>query len=150
MVAGRPRDPYQQFRFTIDFDGIGSARYEKGSELVCEIGEAVYWEGGSLVPEKLPGRLTFPNITLTRGASNDFDLYDWARSTANASSGRGKIDRRNGTYKQMKYDSDPGEYFHVFDAQHRKWSSGPWDNTTDEVRIESTELSYKYFEREAA
>ena len=89
MVAGRPRDPYQQFRFTIDFDGIGSARYEKGSELVCEIGEAVYWEGGSLVPEKLPGRLTFPNITLTRGASNDFDLYDWARSTANASSGRG-------------------------------------------------------------
>ena len=28
-----------------------------------------YFEGGSLIPNKSPGRLTFPDVTLERGAS---------------------------------------------------------------------------------
>lgn len=149
-ITGQPRDPYQQFRFEINIDGMGSARFTKGSELVCEIGEAVYWEGGALVPEKLSGRLTFSNISLERGASNDYDLYNWMISTANAASGKGKRDPRNFTYKQKDYDGSAAEYFNGFEGQCRKWSSGPFDNTTDEVRVEVCEMSYKYFEREPA
>ena len=150
MAQGAPRDPYQQFRFVIDVDGCGSARFETGSELACEIGEAVYWEGGSLIPVKLPGRLTFPDIELARGASEDFDLYNWAVATANAASGRSSKDERNLTYEQRDIPGDPAEYFAVYGAQMRRWATGGWDNKTDDVRVEQAKMSYSYFEREAA
>jgi len=124
MAQGAVRDLYQQFRFTIDVEGCGSARFETGSELACEIGEAVYWEGGSLTPVKLPGHLTFPDIELARGASDDFDLYNWAQSTANAASGRSLKDERNLTYVQNDIPGDPAENFNVFGAQMRRWATG--------------------------
>jgi hypothetical protein len=33
-----------------------------------------YHEGGSLIPNKSPGRLTFSDVTLERGATSDQEL----------------------------------------------------------------------------
>ena len=44
-----------------------------------------YFEGGSLIPNKSPGRLTFSDVTLERGATQDRDgvtLRRWSLSRA--------------------------------------------------------------------
>ncbi len=49
-------------------------------------------EGGSLIPNKSPGRLTFSDVTLERGATEDRDLFDWFQDVAITSSGLGLTD----------------------------------------------------------
>jgi hypothetical protein len=52
-----------------------------------------YFEGGSLIPNKSPGRLTFSDVTLERGATEDRDLFgDWLQHVAITSSGLGLTD----------------------------------------------------------
>ena len=51
-----------------------------------------YFEGGSLIPNKSPGRLTFSDVTLERGATQDRDLFDWFQDVAITSSGLGLTD----------------------------------------------------------
>ncbi len=51
-----------------------------------------YFEGGSLIPNKSPGRLTFADVTLERGATRDRDLFDWFQDVAITSSGLGVAD----------------------------------------------------------
>ena len=51
-----------------------------------------YFEGGSPHPEQEPGRLTFSDVTLERGATQDRDLFDWFQDVAITSSGLGLTD----------------------------------------------------------
>ncbi len=51
-----------------------------------------YFEGGSLVPNKSPGRLTSADVTLERGATQDRDLFDGLRDMALTASGLGLTD----------------------------------------------------------
>jgi len=44
------------------------------SELSVEAANVQYFEGGSLIPNKSPGQLTFADVTLKRGATQDRDL----------------------------------------------------------------------------
>ncbi len=46
--------------------GVGSAGFAKCSELSAEVAKVEYHEGGSLIPFKSPGRLTFSDVTLER------------------------------------------------------------------------------------
>jgi len=151
MGTGNPRNLYQKFRFFIEIDGIGSAKFKDGSELACEIGETVYWQGGSLTPIKLNGRMTFPDVTLSRGASSDFDLYNWLKASADAAANESSQDFRNADWVQMKGDNKTrGEEFEMYEARVRRWSSGDWDADSDDVRMESVALGYAYFNRAAA
>ena len=47
--------------------------------------------GGSLIPNKSPGRLTFADVTLERGATQDRDLFDGFQDVAITSSGLGRV-----------------------------------------------------------
>lgn len=51
-----------------------------------------YFEGGALIPNKSPGRLTFSDVTLERGATQDRDLFEWFQDVAIMSSGLGLTD----------------------------------------------------------
>jgi hypothetical protein len=50
------------------------------------------YKGGSLIPNKSPGRMTFPDVTLERGATQDRDLFDRFQQVANLASGLGLND----------------------------------------------------------
>ncbi len=66
--------------------------FQKCSELSVEVAKVEYFEGGSLIPNKSPGRLTFADVTLERGATQDRDLFDWLQDVAITSSGLGLVD----------------------------------------------------------
>ncbi|MEO1336864.1 MAG: phage tail protein, partial [Myxococcota bacterium] len=70
-VIGTPRTFHSRWKFIVDIDDIAHAGFQKCSELSVEIANVQYYEGGSLIPNKSPGRLTFADVTLERGATKD-------------------------------------------------------------------------------
>ena len=85
-VIGNPRSFHKKFKFIVEIDDVGHAGFQKCSELSVEVANVQYFEGGSLIPNKSPGRLTFSDVTLERGATEDRDLFDWFQDVAITSS----------------------------------------------------------------
>jgi len=85
-------DPYKNFRFLVEIDGINQAGFSECSGFGSEVEVIEYREGGEQVAvRKLPGRVKFPNITLKRGVTNSRELYDWHRAVL-----QGQVQRKSG------------------------------------------------------
>lgn len=151
-IVGAPRSFYNKFKFRIEIDGVTYAGFQKCSELSVEAAKIEHFEGGSLIPDKSPGRLTFPDITLERGQTDDRELYNWFESVARAVAGfggAGLIDplyKRNLDIVQLDRDDSVLERWAITNAWPTKFSAGDWDNTSDDKQMVSVTLAYDYFE----
>lgn len=148
-IIGNPKSFHHKFKFKVEIDLLGSADFQKCSELSVEAANILYFEGGSLIPNKSPGRLTFSDVTLERGATEDHDLFDWFQDVAIASSGQGLVDpfyKRSGDIIQNDRDDTELRRWNLVRAWPVKFVAGEWDNDADEVVIESVTLTYDWFE----
>jgi len=150
IVTGKPRSFYKKFKFIVEIDGVSYAGFQTCSELSVEVAKVEQWEGGSLIPDKSPGRLTFSDITLERGATDDQDLFLWMRDVASAAANAGLVDpryKKNADIVQQDRDGSTLMRWRCKQAWPTKFMAGEWDNGTDENVIESVTLTYDYFER---
>ncbi len=149
-ILGSPRRFHAKHRFLVEIDsGVAWAGFAKCSELSVEAAKVEYFEGGSLIPNKSPGRLTFSDVTLERGATQDHDLFDWFQDVAVTSSGLGLVDpfyKRNLDIVQQDRDGTTLRRWSLAQAWPTKFVAGEWDNDSDENVIESVTLTYDYFE----
>ena len=148
-VIGNPRSFHKKFKFIVEIDSISSAKFQKCSELSSEIANVEYYEGGSLIPDKSPGRLKFADITLERGASKDNELFQWFQTVAKASANAGLVDaqyKRNLDIVQQDRDGTTIRRYRVTNAWPTKFVAGEWDNGADENVMESLTLTYDRFE----
>jgi len=145
-----PVNFYKKFKFVLEIDGIARAGFARCSELRVEAANVEYREAGRLHPHNSPGTVTFPEITLERGAADDFDLYNWFKDTYDAAAGTGVTEPdlwRTFDIVQQDRDGDELERFTIFDAYCRAFSAGDWDNDADEVRIETVTVQPDRWER---
>jgi len=109
------------------------------------------------IPIKLPGRVTYSDVTLSRGTSGDFDFHNWALDTTDASRGRGRTSGGEGlasplfktdhlTVVQRDRDNSTRRRWRLSGAYPKAYVAGDWDNNADEVVIEQLILRYDYFE----
>ena len=160
MPAGQPRSFHDRFKFLVDIDGFISAGFNKCSELSVEAAKIEYYEGGALIPNKSPGRLTYTDLTLERGATEEADMFAWfdqvgraatlASNLGGAGSGSGDKEptfKRNLDIIQLDRDGEVLVRWRVFNAWPMKFTAGEWDNDSDEKVIEMVTLAYDYFER---
>src|SRR5579871_6307774 len=148
-LIGNPRSFHKKFKYVCEFDGILSAGFQKCSELSVEVANVQYFEGGSLIPNKSPGRLTFSDVTLERGATQDMDLFLWFQDVASVSAGVGLPDigyKRNGDIVQQDRDGATLRRWSLTAAWPTKFVAGDWDNDSDETVIESLTLTYDFFD----
>ena len=148
-VIGTPRTFHKKFKYVVEIDGFTYAGFQKCSELSVEVANVQYFEGGSLIPNKSPGRLTFADVTLERGATRDHDLFDWFQDVAITSSGLGLPDvvyKRNLDIVQQDRDGVTLRRWTLVRAWPVKFVAGEWDNESDENVIESVTLTYDFFE----
>jgi len=148
-IVGKPRSFHKKFKFVCEIDQFQSAGFQKCSELSVEIANVQYFEGGSLIPNKSPGRMTFSDVTLERGATNDRDLFDWFSDVALTSIGIGLTDndyKRNLDIVQQDRDGTTLRRWSLTNAWPTKFVAGEWDNEADENVIESVTLTYDWFE----
>ena len=152
-VLGQPRIFHKKFKFVVEVNGVGGiaegvAGFRTCSELSHEIAKVEYSEGGRIIPHKSPGRVTFTDVTLERGATQDRDLHDWMFQVANASAHSGVVEpnfKRMLDIVQLERDNAELRRWRLFDAWPTKFVAGDWDNEADENVIESVTLTYDYY-----
>jgi phage tail-like protein len=92
MANGIVNEPYANFNFLVELDGITRAAFHECSGFTSSVEVIEYNEGGSLSSMKLPGRVKYANLMLKRGITDDLELYNWHLSAV-----QGAIQRKNGS-----------------------------------------------------
>ena len=158
-TLGRQRRFDLKYNFEVSIAGVTEMGFATCSEPSVATGEALLWQGGSLIPIKEPTRLTFNDITLERGMSRDMDIWNWYKQTSDAaSSGNGTANtgashvisplfKRHIAILQKDRMGSWVERIELFNAYPKEVSLGDFSNDADEFRIERLVFSYDYFDR---
>jgi phage tail-like protein len=142
-MAGARRDPFKNYSFLVEIDGIASSAFKSVSGLAAEAEVIEYREGSDPVSSsrKLPGRVRYPNVRLSRGLTTSRDLWDWWETVVN-----GTVERRNVAITLLDDSRTPVLRWLLRDAWVAKFEAPELDASANEVAIETLELAHERLE----
>lgn len=143
MATGQRVDPFFNYNFLVELDGITRGTFQEVSGLDATTEPIEYREGGqNTTVRKLPGLTKYGNIVLKRGVTSDTELYDWHRQTV-----LGVIDRRNGSIIVLDRQGGEVARWNFTDAWPTKYDIPDFNATGNEVAIETMEIVHEGVER---
>jgi len=136
-------DPYLNFNFLVEIDGIARAAFHEVSGFDSTIDVIEHREGGeNTSPRKLPGMTKHSNIVLKWGMTDDQDLYRWHRDVV-----KGTVVRRNGSIVLLDRRGQEVARWNFFNAWPAKWDGPDFNAEGNDVAIETLELAHEGVER---
>jgi phage tail-like protein len=130
-------DPYKGFRFRVEIQGIQQMGFTECSSIGSHIEVVEYREGGDVASvRKLPGKVSYPDITLKWGMTNSQEIYDWHRDTA-----QGNIKRVSGSVVQFDDTGKEQLRWDFFNAWPSKWDGPAFNAKGNDVSIETLTLT---------
>ena len=139
------KDPYINFNFLVEIDGIVRAAFHEAGGLDSSIDVIEHREGGeNTTVRKLPGMTKYSNITLKWGTAPDTDLYDWHRQWV---TGDPAANRRNGSIVLLDRQGQEQIRWNFFNAWPSKWTGPSFNAEGNDVAIETLELAHEGLER---
>ena len=124
-------DPYAQFNFLVELEGLTVAGFTEVSGITAESDIIEYREGSDPARvRKLPALYKFGNITLKR------ELWEWRKTTLD-----GVTLRRNGAVVLLDEARAPRLRWEFFEAWISKYEGPALNATANEAAIESLELA---------
>jgi phage tail-like protein len=139
-------DPYKNFRFLVELDGIVQAGFTDCSGFGSNVEVVEYREGGDpATVRKLPGKTSFPDITLKWGITDSRELYDWHRTAVD-----GAVQRKNGS---IILQDDLGQErirWNFFAAWASKYDAPDFSAKGNDVAIDTLMISCERLERAPA
>jgi phage tail-like protein len=140
VAAGDRTDPYRSYNFLVEIDGITRAGFASCSGLDSSSPAIEYREGSDkqLTTRKLPGLVSFPNITLSRGITDDAELWEWRVQAA-----QGTVSRRNGSIVLLDDAGNEKLRWNFREGWPSSWSGPSFDATGSDVAIESLEIAHE-------
>jgi len=143
MATGQRVDPYRNFNFLVELEGITQAGFTECSGFGASVDPIEYREGGMVTsPRQLPGITKYTDITLKWGLADSRELYDWFRDVVN-----GKIERKNGSIIVLDLDGTEKVRWNFFDAWPTKFDHPDFNATSNTVSIETLTLKIERLER---
>jgi conserved hypothetical phage tail region protein len=143
MATGQRVDPYRNFSFRVEIDGITQAAFSDCSGFGATTDPIEYREGGETrTVRKLPGLTKYPNITLKWGLTDSRELYDWYQDVVN-----GKIARKSGSIVQLDLEGNEKVRWSFFEAWPTKWDGPDFTAKGNDVAIETLELAHEGIKR---
>ena len=143
MSVGARVDPYRNFNFLVEIDGITQAGFSDVTGFDITVEPIEYREGGQVTSaRKIPGMAKYGNITLKRGITDSAELYEWLRQVAT-----GVIERRNGSIILLDLKGQEKLRWNFFEAWPTKWDGPDFSAKGNEVAIETLELVVERVER---
>ena len=141
--TGERVDPYGNFNFLIEIDGISRAAFHEASGFDSTIDVVEHREGGdNLTPRKLPGMTKYANIVLKWGVTDDAQLYQWHLDAV-----KGKVTRRNGSIVLLDRLGQEKLRWNFVGAWPSKWDGPDFNAEGNDVAIETLELAHEGCER---
>jgi phage tail-like protein len=136
-------DPYKNFRFLVEIDGIVQAGFAECSGFGSNVEVIEYREGGDAATvRKLPGKTSYPDIMLKWGVADSRELYDWHLAAVN-----GQVQRKHGS---IIIQDDAGQEkvrWNFFDAWPSKWDGPDFNAKGNDVAIDTLTVSCERVER---
>jgi phage tail-like protein len=144
MATGTRVDPYRNFNFLVEIDGITQAGFSDCTGFGANTDPIEYREGGmpGNTVRKLPGQTKYPNITLKWGLTDSRELYDWYLDVT-----KGKIERKSGSIVLIDLEGKEKIRWNFFEAWPTKWDSVDFSAKGTDVAIETLELAVEKVER---
>jgi phage tail-like protein len=138
-------DPYGNFNFLVEIDGIVRAGFREAGGLDSTVGVIEYREGGdNITNRKYPAQLKFSNVTLKWGMSDDTDLYDWHRQWA---TGDPAAARKNGSIVLLDRQGQEKARWNFFSGWPSKWTGPSFSAESNDLAIESLEIAHEGLQR---
>lgn len=140
MATGERQDPYRGFNFLVEIDGITRAGFQECSGLDVSQEAVDYREGADkgLHVRKLPGMVTYTNITLKRGVTDDTELREWLKNGVN-----GEAERKNGSVILLNHKGEEKVRWNFTEAWPAKWTGPSFNASDNSVAVETLELSHE-------
>jgi phage tail-like protein len=136
-------DPFKNFRFLLEIDGITQAGFSEVSGFGSTVEPIEYREGGDApTVRKLPGRVSYPDITLRSGVTDDNQLHQW-HDTAVA----GRIERKNGSIVLLGDDNQEKVRWNFFGGWASKLEGPNLNATANEVAVQTLTITCERLER---
>ena len=143
MATGQRVDPYRNFNFLVEIDGITQAGFSDCSGFGSSTDPIEYREGGeNKTVRKLPGLTKHNNITLKWGLTDSKELYDWYGDIVN-----GKIQRKNGSIIVLDLEGNEKVRWNFFNGWPTKWDGPDFTAKGNDVAIETLEIVHEGIER---
>lgn len=143
MPAAVRHDPYKNFNFLVEINGVTVAGFSEVSGLSSEVTCIEYREGGDHFVRKLPGLKKFGDIVLKRGVTRSTELWDWHKNILN-----GVADRRDGVITLLDDARTPQVRWVFSNAFPQKYEGPTLKAKGNDVAIETLTLCVEGIERE--
>lgn len=144
MATGSVVDPFRNFNFMIELDGIVQASFMECSGLDATTETIEYREGGgNLTVLKLPGKTMYGDITLKWGVTASKELWTWRKQII-----QGQVLRKNGSV--VLYDltnSVEVARWNFVRAWPSKWEGPHLDAKGKDLSIESIIITHEGIDR---
>ena len=131
--------------FSVEIDGIETARFQKCEGLEAETYVYEIEEGGhNTSTHKFYGRTRYPNLILEKGVSSNDSHYKWYRETV--LEGR-KIERRNGSVILRNAENKELKRWNFYRAFPCRWIGPRLEaNLGSEYALERIEIAHEGIE----
>jgi phage tail-like protein len=136
-------DPFQAGNFLVNIEGITASSFSEVSGLDAEI-EVVDYRAGNLqenTVQKLSGLSRYSNVTLKRGLTQDFSLWNWFNSGLTGTAVRASV-----AITLLDQAENPVWVWKLQNAWPCRWSGPMLAAGTSEVAIETLEICHEGLE----
>jgi phage tail-like protein len=142
MPDGKRNDPFGQFNFLVEVDGVIQAGFSEASGLTTDTNVIEYREGNEITTtRKLPGLMKYNNIVLKRGWTKDKRLWEWRKKVID-----GKTQRASGAIILLDEARNEALRWNFREGWPSKWEGPALNAKTSEVAIETLEIAHEGLE----
>jgi len=134
-------DPYRNFRFRVELDGIETAAFSEATVPDSTTDPVDYREGTDPTHQrKLSGLTKFGNVTLKKGITDNLELYTWRKSVEET----GAIGaRQNISLILVDEEGNDKCRWNIVDAWPTKYDPSDFSAKGNEVLIETLEIVHE-------
>jgi len=144
MPTGDIPDPYGNYNFLVEIDGIARGAFQEVSGFDSTIDVIEHREGGeNTTVRKLPGMTKYSNIVLKWGITDDMTLYTWHRDAIDVIPSF----RRNGSIVLLDRQRNEVARWNFVRAWPTKYNGPDFNAEGTDVGVEQLELAHEGVER---
>jgi len=148
-----PNDNFDQERITsatflFEVDGVEIGRFMEISGLEVSIETEDVQEGGqNSFVHKLPGRMSWPNLRLKRGITQNDTLFQWMNKSSGEqfTAGGNKLKRNSAAITLMSPGGDRIRAWEIDGAFPVKWTGPSFSVSSTDMAVEELEITHHGF-----
>ena len=145
MAVGERKDPFRNFRFLVEIDGITQAGFREVT-IPDSAQDPIEYREGNEPPtvRKIPGLVKYGNVSLKWGITDSLEIYEWRRLVEQ---GKTKDARKNMAIVLLDEEGNPTSRWEFRQAWPTKYDAPDLNATGNEIAIETLEIVHEGMQR---